>query len=265
MSKVTSLQRVSTCTGCGKHLKNSASLQRHRRLSLKGLLVNCKINGAGMRTQPIRHHPDSSICNCTWCGKHLKNSASLKRHRRLSMKGGLLRCKITGMGTRKRPTGRFLDPEKDHYETPRWAWEELLHAVRFLRRRRLWDPFFCSGATKIHWTHLRVPRFVCSKGDFFHQINRMEYDVVVTNPPFSTKQLVLDVLVSSGKPFVVLMRTCVLFTKWFRLLVPVFKLVLPSRQVDFTGVHGQKLTFDCVFVCVRCGPKDGLYSCMRTR
>ena len=92
----------------------------------------------------------------------------------------------------------------------------------------------------------------------------MFYDVIVTNPPFSTKQLVLDVLVSCGKPFVVLLRTSVLFTKWFRTLVPVFKLVLPSKQVDFTGVRGQKLSFDCVFVCVLCGPNEGLYSCKRT-
>ena len=74
--------------------------------------------------------------------------------------------------------------------------------------------------------------------------------MVVTNPPFSLKQLVVDALVASGNPFVVLLRAGVLFTKWFRQLVPVFKLVLPSRRIDFTGVRNQKLSFDCVFVCV---------------
>ena len=200
----------------------------------------------------------------TWCGVHLKHALSLRRHRRHSVRGLLLRCKISGTSTRKRPTGRFLDPINDHYETPLWAWTELFHAVPSLRRRILWDPFFCKGTTSAHWESLRVPRFVHSKGDFFHQIKTTNYDVVVTNPPFSTKQLVLDVLMSCGKPFVVLMRTNVLFTKWFRMLVPVFKLVLPSRQVDFKGLGDQKLSFDCVFVCVRCGPKDGLYNCKRT-
>ena len=205
----------------------------------------------------------ASPLSCTWCGVSLKNEDSLKRHRRLSRRGSLQRCKITGSGSRKRPTGRFLDPHKDHYETPVWAWKELLLAVPSLRRQLLWDPFFCKGATSLHWSSLKVPRFVCSRGDFFRQMQSESDAVIVTNPPFSTKQLVLDVLVSRGKPFVVLLRTSVLFTKWFRLLVPVFKLVLPSKQVDFTGVHGQVLSFDCVFVCVRCGPRSSLYACQR--
>ena len=202
-------------------------------------------------------------CVCTWCGVHLKDAISLKRHRRLSMQGRLLRCKINASSTRKRPTGRFLNPAKDHYETPLWAWTELLHAVPTLRRKKLWDPFYCKGSTGLHWSSLQVPRFVHSKGDFFRQIKKLSYDVVVTNPPFSTKQLVLDVLMASGKPFVVLLRTSVLFTQWFRTLVPMFKIVLPSKQVDFTGLDGQKLSFDCVFVCVRCGPKDGLHIAQR--
>jgi len=200
---------------------------------------------------------------CTWCGVHLKNIASLRRHRRLSMQGALARCKITGSGSRRRPTGRFLDPLHDHYETPMGAWKELLEAIPSLRRRKLWDPFYCKGATGAHWTSLRVPHFVCSKGDFFRQIRKQDFDIVVTNPPFTTKQVVLDVLVSCGKPFIVLLRTSVLFSKWFRLLVPVFKLVVPSRQVDFVGARGQKLSFGCVFVCVRCGPRGGLHACKR--
>jgi len=175
----------------------------------------------------------------------------------------LARCKITGSGTRRRPTGRFLDPLHDHYETPMGAWKELLKAIPSLRRRKLWDPFYCKGATGAHWTSLRVPHFVCLKGDFFGQIREHDFDIVVTNPPFTTKQVVLDVLVSCGKPFIVLLRTSVLFSKWFRLLVPVFELVVSSRQVDFVGARGQKLSFGCVFVCVRCGPRGGLHACKR--
>jgi hypothetical protein len=42
-----------------------------------------------------------------------------------------------------------------------------------------------------------------------------------------------------------------------------FVLVIPSRQVDFVGVRGQKLSFGCVFVCVGCGPRGGLHACKR--
>ena len=170
---------------------------------------------------------------------------------------------MTPGSKRKRPTGRFLDPTKDHYETPLWAWAELFDALPLLRRKLQWDPFYCKGSTQLHWKLLGVPRFVHSKGDFFRQVTKTTYDLVVTNPTFSTKQLVLDVLVGSGKPFVVLLRTSVLFTKWFRQLVPVFTLVLPSKQVDFTGNNLQRLSFDCVFVCVGCTPKSMVYACPR--
>ena len=200
---------------------------------------------------------------CSWCGARIKNLASLKRHQRLSKQGSLLRCKMFPGVHRKRPTGRFLDPAKDHYETPLWAWAELFTAMPQLRSKRLWDPFFCKGSTAAHWKHLRVPHFVHSKGDFFRQLNKTAYDMVVTNPPFFAKQLVLDVLVASGKPFVVLLRTSVLFSKWFRTLIPLFGLVLPSRQVDFTGNKLQRLSFDCVFVCVGCTPKTFVRACPR--
>jgi hypothetical protein len=95
------------------------------------------------------------------------------------------------------------------------------------------------------------------------QINRVSYDAVVTNPPFSKKQIVIVALLATGKPFVLLLRTSVLFTRWFRTMVPEFKLVLPSRQVDFTGTKGEVLSFDCVFICVGCGPANNMYACKR--
>ena len=97
--------------------------------------------------------------------------------------------------------------------------------------------------------------------DFFKSVRKVRYDVIVTNPPYSTKQLIVATLVSVGKPFVLLMRTSVLFSLWFRRMVPNFKLVLPSRQVDFTGLNGQKLSFDAVFICVGCTAGRSLMVC----
>ena len=99
--------------------------------------------------------------------------------------------------------------------------------------------------------------------DFFKSVRKVRYDVIVTNPPYSTNQLIVATLVSVGKPFVLLMRTSVRFSLWFRRMVPTFKLVLPSRQVDFTGLNGQKLSFDAVFICVGCTAGRSLMVCPR--
>jgi hypothetical protein len=147
-----------------------------------------------------------------------------------------------------------------------WAWGELFSSLPELRRKVVWDPFYFNGATSSHWKSLGVTKFVHSKGDFFRQIKKKAFDVVVTNPPFSIKQLILGVLVATGKPFVVLLRTSVLFTLWFRTLIPFFKIVLPSKQVDFRGKENQKLSFDCVFVCVGFNSSTpALTTCLRIK
>lgn len=132
-----------------------------------------------------------------------------------------------------------------------------------LLEMRLWDPFYFKGGTTKVWRRLGVKNFAHSRKDFFAALHLKKFDAVVSNPPFSKKQLIVSALVGTGKPFVLLLRTSVLFSLWFRRMVPIFKLVLPSRQVDFIGGSGKKLSFGCVFVCVGCGPRRGLHACRR--
>jgi hypothetical protein len=162
----------------------------------------------------------------------MKHQTSLRRHQRLSTQGKLARCKPPGTAVTRVPKSRFYDPANDNYETPLWAWREFFVAVPSLRKNLLWDPFYCSGATTHNWKTIGVARFIHKPVDFFTTLPKIKYDVVVTNPPYSTKQLVVAALVGTGKPFVVLLRMNVLFARWFRQLVPVFKLVLPSKAVN---------------------------------
>jgi hypothetical protein len=196
---------------------------------------------------------------CDWCGVSFKSEMGAIMHRNKSAAGKLVRCHRQDRDSSS--LSYHVRTSSDNYETPLWAWEELFAAMPALRRKLLWDPFYCKGGTSGHWDRLRISRFVHGRGDFFRQVKRVRYDVVVTNPPFSSKKIILATLVDTGKPFVVLLRTSVLFTKWFRKLVPTFKLVLPSAQVDFKGTRGQALSFGCVFVCVGCGPRTSLYAC----
>ena len=157
--------------------------------------------------------------------------------------GELSKCNLLVVS--KKPTGRHADANNDNYSTPEWAWRELFQAVPLLKKRRLWDPFYNDGLTAKCWKQLGIRDFVHSRGDFFKRATIPRHDVVVTNPPFSKKQLVVLSLLRRGKPFILLLRTSVLFTKWFRRLLPTVKLVFPSRQVNFDAANGKKLTFDC--------------------
>jgi hypothetical protein len=210
---------------------------------------------------PITHRPV-----CTACGTTFVSNRYRDHHLAKAKVGGLSRC--TGVAPTswnvRPPTGRFADAAADDYITPLWVWAELFAAIPGLRAKKLWDPFYCSGETITAWKSLGVRSFYHGKVDFFKCVRKVTYDVIVTNPPFSKKQLVLATLLSVGKPFILLLRTNVLFTLWFRRMLPSFNLVLPSRQVDFTGMAGQKLSFDAVFICVGCTGKRSLQICPRT-
>ena len=202
---------------------------------------------------------------CGACGKVFVSARNLAQHTTRAKAGSLARCSgISPSSWNVRgPVGRFADAAGDNYVTPKWAWAELFAAMPGLRSKKLWDPFFCAGETTVSWKSLGVRRFYHGKVDFFKSVRKVSYDIIVTNPPYSTKQLIVATLVSVGKPFVLLMRTSVLFSLWFRRMVPNFKLVLPSRQVDFTGLNGQKLSFDAVFICVGCTAGRSLMVCPR--
>ena len=198
-------------------------------------------------------------CFCPACGVSFKSQRNLRVHKQRASMGELSKCNM--LVASKMPVGRHADASNDNYSTPKWAWRELFQAVPLLKKRRLWDPFYNDGLTATCWKQLGVREFVHGRGDFFKRATTPQHDVVVTNPPFSKKQLVVLSLLRRGKPFILLLRTSVLFTQWFRRLLPTVKLVFPSRQVDFDAVNGKKLTFDCVFVCHGCGPRSSLFMC----
>lgn len=203
---------------------------------------------------------------CGACGTEFKSTRNLRQHLQKAKAGGIRKC--SGVAPTswvvKAPTGRFAVESSDNYVTPLWAWAELFSAIPGLRSKKLWDPFYCCGETTTSWSTLGITKFYHGKVDFFKNVRKVTYDVIVTNPPFSKKQLVLATLLSVGKPFILLLRTSVLFALWFRRMLPTFNMVLPSRHVDYTGMAGQKLVFDSVFICVGCSGKRSLHICPRS-
>eukprot|EP01135_Chromosphaera_perkinsii_P001451 Nk52_evm1s172 gene=Nk52_evmTU1s172 len=130
----------------------------------------------------------------------------------------------------------------DHAETPLQAYRDIAPLLHRLGKRlysgkksqgtegggggappsarlRIYDPYYCEGQTVRHLELLGFP-CVYNRNEDFYEAIRMgtcpEYDVLVTNPPFSGDNIerLMRFCAEQGKPFLILMPQYV-SRKWF--------------------------------------------------
>lgn len=75
-----------------------------------------------------------------------------------------------------------------------------------------YDPFYLDGSSGNHLKELGL-NVIHSNTDFF--TNQVDYDIIITNPPFSQKKAVLEKLIKDGKPFIMIMPVTLLIQKTF--------------------------------------------------
>jgi hypothetical protein len=111
----------------------------------------------------------------------------------------------------------------DHFETPLVAYEHLLPALDLLAQRlklknrsalRVYDPFYCEGAVVSRLRSLGFSKVIHENVDFWAERassgkrdSLPEFDVLVTNPPFSGdhKERIVRFCVELGKPWALLL------------------------------------------------------------
>ena len=100
----------------------------------------------------------------------------------------------------------FVTNALDHCETPRIAYQHLIesvllelgsdgvvnddnHKTKTMATMRIWDPYYCNGATKRHLQALGFNNVIHENQDFYKLIECKatipDHDVFLTNPPYS--------------------------------------------------------------------------------
>ena len=98
----------------------------------------------------------------------------------------------------------------DDYMTPKKAWEAI--AAYIPKDRVIWEAFYGNGASGRYLEELGH-EVVHRPVDFYE--NDLG-EVVVSNPPFSHVAKILERLREMEKPFILLMSTQKMFTRYFR-------------------------------------------------
>ena len=90
--------------------------------------------------------------------------------------------------------------------------------------------------------------------DFFDIDNLKDYDAIVSNPPFSKRQAILERLFESGVPFAMILNFNGLFdskARWELFKENEFELIVPKGRMHFfnENCEGNSPNFQSVYVC----------------
>jgi len=79
----------------------------------------------------------------------------------------------------------------------------------------IYDPFYCDGQIKKTFEEMKVKKIIHEDTDFFNTIDNIDYDIIISNMPFSKRKKILEVLHKKNKPFILTLFPRVLSCKWF--------------------------------------------------
>ena len=147
----------------------------------------------------------------------------------------------------------------DTYETPAEAFDQLMRFIP--KTEKIWEPFPGSGRSTQYLQKLGYEVDNGCHDDFFEQIKIQngaptKNHLLITNPPFSKKQDIFDVLDEyKVEKMCILIPAAMLFTKYFQIYIQdaKFQVLVPLRRLNF-HLPGQndfvgKSSFDTCWLC----------------
>ena len=151
----------------------------------------------------------------------------------------------------------------DDYETPKYAWENIREFIP--KDKVIWEAFYGEGTSGKDLTDMGF-EVIHEEADFFAG---KRGDIIVSNPPFSKTQLILEKLVEYDMPFIMIMPSSKINTQSFRRLFskhpdPI-QIIIPRKRIHFKKIVDGEVpegwreacNFDCFYYCWKMNlPRD---------
>ena len=149
------------------------------------------------------------------------------------------------------------------YYTPKSAWEWINDIIP--KDKIIWESCMLNSI------HSKSPQYLMELGNqVVYDINYDmlsdqpdNFDMIITNPPFETdlKKEILKKLVEIDKPFIIIMNSCNLFSKYMRTIFKdnfkYLQIITPSTKIQYDKyvenqfVKTKNCSFYSVFVCYK--------------
>ena len=137
----------------------------------------------------------------------------------------------------------------DNYYTPKSAWQEI---EAFLPNDKLvWEAFYGDGTSANYLREIGC-NVVSKDVDFFD--NKIEFDCIVTNPPYSFKKKVFERLRELDKSFILLLPVSTITKAFYQdYFAQHCGVIVPKKRIHFIKGKDQttRCWFDTLFICYK--------------
>jgi len=102
----------------------------------------------------------------------------------------------------------------DDYMTPKYAWANIIHLIPI--NKIIYEAFYGDGKSGEYLTELGL-NVIHEPIDFFNNETLPDYDILISNPPFSQIKNIMDRLLILDKPFIIIIPCSKINTSYFRI------------------------------------------------
>tara|TARA_R110002110_G_scaffold361319_1_gene570953 strand:+ start:16 stop:510 length:495 start_codon:yes stop_codon:yes gene_type:complete len=138
----------------------------------------------------------------------------------------------------------------DGYMTPKIVFKSIAHLVP--NDKIIWESFYGNGDSGKFLKELGFE--VQSKDVDFFDDQSFEYDILISNPPYSIKAKVFKKLSEIDKPFMMLVPVATITKQYLKkYFKDKIQLVIPEKRIQFikNGVQNNRNYFDTIWICYK--------------
>lgn len=141
----------------------------------------------------------------------------------------------------------------DQYNTTPEMWEMINHLIP--KNQILFEAFLKDNwSSKSAITLRELGHNVVGDPtmDFFNELP--EYDIIVSNPPYSIKKKIFERLAVLDKPFILILPISTITKQYVKVLErDKVQMIIPSKRMQFerSGVELSRCWFDTCFLCYK--------------
>jgi len=146
----------------------------------------------------------------------------------------------------------------DHYNTPLYIWKMLMEFLEFNKETIIYEPFWNDGKSKTYFQKLGFHNIIHENEDFFTSYHKYNFDIIISNPPYSIKKHILKTLYQINKPFILIVPSTIISKQYIKNIfkddIDKLQYIIPSRRMHFEFIDGtinKRCPFDTIFLCFK--------------